>query len=102
LKLRREVQSRAPLMTWTTPAEARERGVSRAVEILSGQEMLSAANFAEFIDGSREAVRAMHQRNEVLGLKGANGGLRYPKWQVGSESGPLPELPRLFALLSRS
>jgi hypothetical protein len=25
LKLRREVQSSAPLMTWTTPGEARER-----------------------------------------------------------------------------
>ena len=30
-------------------AEARERGVSRSVEILSGRDMLSAADFAKFI-----------------------------------------------------
>ena len=52
-------------------AEARERGVSRAVEILSGREMLSAADFAKYIGVSREAVRAKHQRNEILGLHGA-------------------------------
>src|SRR5258708_31399012 len=49
-------------------AEARERGVSRAVEILSGREMLSAAEFAKFIGVSREAVRGKHQRHEVLEL----------------------------------
>jgi hypothetical protein len=80
-------------------SEARERGVSRAVEILSGREMLSAADFAKFIGVSREAVRAKYQRNEVLGLKGAKRGLRYPKWQVTSDGGLLPELPRLFEVL---
>jgi hypothetical protein len=49
----------------------RERGVSRAVEILSGREMLSAVEFAKFIGVSREAVRGKHQRHEVLGLHGA-------------------------------
>ena len=80
-------------------AEARERGVSRAVEILSGREMLSAADFAKFIGVSREAVRAKHQRNEVLGLKGAKRGLRFPKWQVTSDGGLLPKLPQLFEVL---
>ena len=80
-------------------AEARERGVSRAVEILSRGEMLSAADFAKFIGVSREAVRAKHQRNEVLGLKGAKRGLRFPKWQVTSNGGLLPDLPRIFDLL---
>jgi hypothetical protein len=42
-------------------SEARERGVSRAVEILSGREMLSAAEFAKFIGVSREAVRGKHE-----------------------------------------
>jgi hypothetical protein len=79
--------------------EARERGVSRAVEILSGTEMLSAADFAKFIGVSREAVRAKHQRNEVLGLKGAKRGLRFPKWQVTSDGGLLPKLPRFFEIL---
>ena len=80
-------------------SEARERGVSRAVKILSGREMLSAADFGKFIGVSREAVRTKYQRNEVLGLKGAKRGLRYPKWQVTSDGGLLPELPRLFEAL---
>ena len=80
-------------------AEARERGVSRAVEILSRPEMLSAADFAKFIGVSREAVRAKHQRSQLLGLKGAKRGLRFPKWQVTSDGGLLPELPRLFEIL---
>ena len=79
--------------------EARERGVSRAVEILSRPEMLSATDFAKFIGVSREAVRAKHQRSQLLGLKGAKRGLRFPKWQVTSDGGLLPELPRLFEIL---
>jgi hypothetical protein len=50
-------------------AEALERGVIRAVEILSGREMLSVRDFAKFIGVSREAVRGKHQRGEVLGLQ---------------------------------
>ena len=80
-------------------AEARERGVSRAIETLSGREMLSAADFAKFIGVSREAVRTKHQRNEVLGLKGAKRGLRFPKWQVTSDGGLLPGLPQIFDVL---
>jgi hypothetical protein len=37
-------------------AEALERGVIRAVEILSGREMLSAGDSAKFIGVSREAL----------------------------------------------
>jgi hypothetical protein len=80
-------------------AEARERGVSRAVEILSGREMLSTAEFAKFIGVSREAVRGKHQRREVLGLHGAKRGLRFPKWQVTPNGKLLPGLPKLFKLL---
>ena len=83
----------------TALTEARERGVSRAVEILSRRDMLSAADFGKFIGVSREAVRTKYQRNEVLGLQGAKRGLRYPKWQVTSDGGLLPELPRLFEVL---
>jgi hypothetical protein len=79
--------------------EARARGVSRAVEILSGQEMLSAAEFAKFIGVSREAVRGKHHRGEVLGLHGAKRGLRFPKWQVTPNGKLLPDLPQLFKLL---
>jgi hypothetical protein len=80
-------------------AEARERGVSRAVEILSGREMLSAAEFAKFIGVSREAVRAKHQRDEILGIRGAKRGLRFPKWQVTPNGKLLPDLPQLFKVL---
>lgn len=80
-------------------AEARERGVSRAVEILSAREMLSAAEFAKFIGVSREAVRGKHQRGEVLGLHGAKRGLRFPKWQVTPNGKLLPDLPQVFKLL---
>jgi hypothetical protein len=83
----------------TALTEARERGVSRAVEILSRRDMLSAADFGKFIGVSREAVRTKYQRNEVLGLQGAKRGLRYPKWQVTSDGGLLPGLPRLFEVL---
>jgi hypothetical protein len=61
-------------LLYDTPA-ARERGVSSAIEILSGREMLSAAHFAKLIGVSREAVRAKHQQNEILGLQGAKRGL---------------------------
>ena len=61
--------------------------------------MLSGSAFAKFIGVSREAVRTKHQRHEVLGLKGAKRGLRFPKWQVTSDGGLLPDLPRLFDLL---
>jgi hypothetical protein len=41
--------------------------------------MLSAAEFAKLIGVSREAVRGKHQQYEVLGLKGAKRGLRFPE-----------------------
>ncbi len=72
---------------------------NRAAQILAGREMLSAAGLAKFIGVSREAVRAKHQRREVLGLQGAKRGLRFPKWQVTSNGGLLPGLPQLFKLL---
>ena len=77
-------------------AEARERGANRAAEILTRSDMLSADSFASFIGVSREAVRLKRQRHEVLGLEGAKRGVRFPKWQVTSNGGLLPELPRLF------
>jgi len=39
-------------------AEARERGLSRAAQILAGRDMLSGSQFAKFIGVSREAVLA--------------------------------------------
>lgn len=76
--------------------EARERGLNQATRILARRDMLSGSAFATFIGVSREAVRAKHQRHEILGLKGAKRGLRFPKWQVNANGALLPELPQLF------
>jgi hypothetical protein len=65
---------------------------------LAGRGKLSGGAFAEFTGISHEVVRAKHQRREVLGLKEAKRGLRFPKWQLTFEGGLLPELPRLFDL----
>jgi hypothetical protein len=40
--------------------------------------MLSASTFAKFIGVSLEAVRGKHQRYEILALKGAEQGIRFP------------------------
>jgi hypothetical protein len=61
--------------------------------------MLSAAEFAKFSSVSREAVLGKHQRGEVLDLRGAKRGLRFPKWQVTPNGKLLPDLPQLFDLL---
>jgi hypothetical protein len=66
---------------------------------LVGRDMLSAAEFAKFIDVSQGAVRGKHQRHEVLGLKGAKRELRFPEGQLTSNGGLSPELPKLFDLL---
>lgn len=86
----------------TELAQALARGERRAVEILAAPDMLSAAAFARAIGVSREAVRRKRQRHEVLGLEGAKRGVRFPVWQVTSDGGLLPALPRLFDLLGGS
>src|SRR5258708_12727228 len=80
-------------------AEAQERGVSRAVEILSGREMLSAADFAKYIGVSREAVLAKHQRNAILGISGPKRGLRFPKWHGTPNGNPFPTFSPPIKLL---
>lgn len=80
-------------------AEARDRGVSRAEQILAGSEMLSKTAFAKLISVSREAVRRKYLCHEVLGLKGGKRELCFPVWQVTPNGALLPELPRLFDLL---
>lgn len=45
----------------------------------------------------RESPSALSTNGaKFLGLKGAKRGLRFPKWQVSSDGGLLPELSRLF------
>ena len=80
-------------------AEARDRGVSRAEQILIGHDMLSMNDFAKLIGVSREAVHTKYRRHQVLGLKCVKRELRFPVWQIAPGGALLPELPRLFDLL---
>lgn len=61
-------------------AKTRDRGISRAVEILSRPGRPSAADFAKFIGVSLEFMRENHQRHEVLGLKGAKTRTPFSEW----------------------
>jgi hypothetical protein len=81
---------------------ARERGRLRAAEVLSGEEMLSAEEFAELLGVSRVTVNAKRQRHEVLALEGAKRGFRFPAWQIDENGKPFDVLPRLFELLGDS
>lgn len=81
---------------------ARERGRFRAAEVLSGDEMLSAAEFAELLGVSRVTVNAKRQRHEVLALEGAKRGFRFPAWQIDENGKPFRALPKLFELLGDS
>lgn len=79
--------------------EASARGARLAAKILDGPDMLSSADFAKLIRVSSEAVRLKRDKHEILGLEGAKRGIRFPEWQITSNGGVLPELPRVFDLL---
>jgi hypothetical protein len=77
-------------------ASARERGRVRVADILSGEDMLSADEFAELLGTSRVTVNAKRQNHQVLGLEGAKRGFRFPDWQIGEDGKPFEALPELF------
>lgn len=81
---------------------ARSRGRVKVSEILSGQEMLSADQFAALIGVSRMTVNAKRQKRQVLGLEGAKRGFRFPAWQIGEDGKPFAALPELFDRLGGS
>ena len=81
---------------------ARERGRLRAAEVLSGDEMLSADEFAELLGISRVSVNAKRQKHELLALEGVKRGFRFPAWQLDENGKPFDVLPRLFELLGDS
>jgi hypothetical protein len=60
---------------------------------------LTAGDFGASLNLSRETVRQKTLKHEILALRGAKQGLRFPAWQVTSDGGLLPELPKLFKLL---
>lgn len=79
-------------------AEALDRGKASAAEILAGPDMLSAAQVAARLGISRQAVHGKQRRGELLGLKGARRGLRYPAWQISEEGLPYEGIDRLHRL----
>ncbi|WP_018268501.1 hypothetical protein [Methylosinus sp. LW4] len=81
-------------------AAARERGRLRAAEILSGEDMLSAEDFAKMLGTTRVTVNAKRQSGQILGLDGAKRGFRFPVWQLDAEGKPYAELAALHERLS--
>ena len=81
---------------------ARERGQLRVAVILSGDEMLSADQFAAMLGMSRVTINTRRQNRLVLGLEGAKRGFRYPAWQIGEDGKPFAWLPQLFDRLGDS
>lgn len=79
--------------------EARARGRSQVAEILAGDEMLSADQFAALLGTTRMTVNTKRQNRQVLGLDGAKRGFRFPSWQVGDDGKPFAALPALFERL---
>ncbi|WP_424632138.1 XRE family transcriptional regulator [Bradyrhizobium sp. SYSU BS000235] len=80
-------------------AAARDRGRSRAAEILNGDDMLSADAFAKMLGTTRVTVNTKRQSGRVLGLDGAKRGFRFPIWQLDAEGKPYAELPVLHERL---
>jgi len=74
---------------------ARERGRLRAAEILGGEGMLSADDFARLIGTTRVTVNAKRRNGQILGLGGAKRGFRFPVWQLDPEGKPYAELAAL-------
>jgi hypothetical protein len=79
--------------------EARQRGRMRAAEILAGEDMLSADEFAALLGTSRMTINTKRQNHQVLGLDGAKRGFRFPAWQVDEDGKPFATLPALFKRL---
>ena len=79
--------------------DARARGRTRATQILSSDDMLSADQFAALLGTSRMTVNTKRQNHQVLGLDGAKRGFRFPAWQVDKDGKPFAALPGLFERL---
>jgi hypothetical protein len=78
---------------------ARARGRLRAAEILEGDDMLSADQFAKRLGASRVTVNAKRRSGHVLGLEGAKRGFRFPVWQLDAEDKPYTVLAKLHQQL---
>lgn len=80
-------------------AAARSRGRLKAAEILGGDDMLNADDFARLVGTTRVTVNAKRQNGQVLGLDGAKRGFRFPEWQLDADGKPYAALPTLHEKL---
>lgn len=94
----RETEAPAPELQAAID-EARQRGRGQAAEILAGEDMLSADEFAGLLGTTRMTVNTKRQNHQLLGLDGAKRGFRFPAWQVGEDGKPFAALPALFERL---
>lgn len=74
---------------------ARERGRLLAAEILAGNDMLSADDFAMMLRATQATLNTMRLSGQVLGLDGAKRGFRFPLWQLDGDGKPFAELASL-------
>ena len=79
--------------------EAHDRGRHAVAELLAGSDMLSAHAFAAYLKIDRETVNRRRKAYQLLALRGAGRGYRYPVWQVGADERPFAALPVLFEIL---
>ncbi len=78
---------------------ARARGAVRVAEILNAPDMICARDFGPLVGMSHETVNQKRRTGELLGLRGATRGYRFPIWQVTPQGLPLPGLKALFEML---
>ncbi len=78
---------------------ARERGRTRAADILAGEDMVSADALAERLGTTRTTINSKRQKGEILALDGAKRGFRFPVWQIDDNGKPFGQLSRLHDML---
>jgi hypothetical protein len=78
---------------------ARRRGAETVAEILKRPDMLTVRAFAALIRTSPKAVNQQLKDGDVLGVRGTNRGMRFPRWQLTDDGRPLPGLRSLFQIL---
>lgn len=83
----------------TALSAARARGRLRAAEILDGDDMLNADEFARMLGTTRVTVNTKRQSGQILGLEAAKRGFRFPVWQLDAEGKPYAVLVKLHELL---
>jgi hypothetical protein len=81
---------------------ARERGRKLSADILAGEEMKTSEEFAALLGVSVATVNSKRRRGELLGLKGAVKGYRFPIWQLNKDGKPYATLAELHERLGGS